>query len=658
MGPKSAIAIVQANLSEIYTALVDGGKILPLRAVKEQAIYHSRSWIALLDRFINGEQKPEKSLAAVSYSMNTLFNRAVVDEGYAAYQQRALNWIKLLSKSHAPGNDVQQLATDQKRKFHDYTRLAFGVTQANPNLPESVEAFCQNFSQKMGEEVISDKRVGELRECVTRCSQAVRPFWELFIKPGNKLIDPIRELAEKQGALLNTSLHRTFNKAQNLIDLEGILELDIPFVALAKISHTDLSLAEKLQIRQWIDRLNEKKSEIDFNTFAEVLAEIVHLINIEGHYPTTIEKFIQALDKMGCAIIQREDAQHMQWRESLKTGSTIDHQGKILTLGQEIGDKLVDNQFRIFALCGEEHKGHIIKIARNRFQLVLEAAKMQDEQSHWGIQPARMVEDINEASVAKRVPVPGLDPQGRFVIMEKLGPSLADTIWTSHSHQITESDFKKALALSNHLYCMQQWEAIPDHLNPQHLMFDSGEVFKSSRPLKKSPFNYNVLEQFVYHLRNPSVVHFIMQVSQLVKHKVALFYREAVEFTLKTGQTHLLGLEQPKKFRSTQNEERVTDLCKQAKELRVECFKVIQAHFRRNGNNKYESEEKLQAEVDAKLVELYKASSTPGILSPSIKDGVLQFFINPPPVQVIPADLTPYYEAAFQRMKQYNDASK
>lgn len=643
--------ILQANLSEIYTALLEKGNILSLRTVKEQAVYHSRSWVALLDCFINGEQKPEKSLSTVSYSINTLFTRCVVDEGYSAYQQRILNWIKLLHKSHAIRNNSQQFVEDQKNKFYDYTRKAFGIkTQENPILPTYIENFCQAFTKKMGEAVLTDKSVGDLRDRLTRCNQAVRPFWELFIKPANKLIDPIRGLVEKGEAILNDSLHTTFKKAQNLVDIEGLLELDIPFVALAKLGHPDLSLAEKRQVEEWIDRINEKKNEIDFTIFSDILTEIVTLINIEGYYSITMEKLIQSLDKMGCEIIQKEDVQHIRWRESLKTGSTINYQEKTITLGPEIGDKLVDNQFRIFTLVGNEHARHVIKIARNRFQLILESAKMQDEQTHWGIQPARKIPDINH----------GMDPQGHFVIMEKLSIPLSDHTWNSSSSQLTEADFKKILPLCNHLYCMQQWRAIPDPLDPQHLMFDSNGILKSTRPLKKSPFNYNTLEQFVYFIGkgNKAIVNFIMHVSQLIKHQVALFYREAVEFTLKTGQTNLLGLEQPKKFRSPQNENHLIKLCKQAQELRHECFKISQAHFRRNGNPKYHSEEQLQVAVHDKLLGLYKTSSTPGILSPLLKEETLQHFIRPyTQAQIDLPNFTPYYEATFERMKKYNEAS-
>lgn len=652
---------IQGNLSEIYMALHDAKpNHLPLYAPSEHTVCHSRSWRALWNRYWYGEQPAAESLKVVSHTINDLFNKCVVSESYRAYHQRVLNWVKLIDNAHTPETNSQVVKEGQKERYRHFTLASFGETTSN----EHIDKYLTDYDQEMQNPTLDNSRIDRIRGQINACSQATREFWKFFTDPSfESLISPIKNLVPQNSfsAINNQSLFKAFKRAQALVDLEGILEDDIPFVAIAKLSKPEqLSISEKLQVQKWVNRLNEKKHEIDFKTFTESLQEIVSIINIEGHYPTTVENLILQLDGLNCEIIQKEDPDHMKWREALIKGSKIEYKGQTLTLGDELGgDKIEDNQYRIFSLEGPEHANQVIKIAHNRFQLKIEAAKIKDEKWHWGIQPAEVVEDINAFSDEDVPSVPGLDPDGRFAIVEKLDITLADLKWSSTSTQLTSDDLRKALVISNHMYCMQQWQATPDQLNPKHLMIDSQGVLKSTRLLKKNSFNYNALEQFCYLVGkgNTYIIDFLMNVSELIKHKVAKFYRDAVEYTLATGETNLIGSAQPKKFRSAQNEERVEELCKEAKELRLECFKTIKAHLRRKNIN-HGNDEQLKTAIHAKLVELYKASSTPGIICPTIKENVIQHFINPErPLQALINPPIDYYEAFHQRLKQYNEAA-
>ena len=202
-------------------------------------------------------------------------------------------------------------------------------------------------------------------------------------------------------------------------------------------------------------------------------------------------------------------------------------------------EKEIDDEFKVFEL--KNHPDWVVKIANNRFRLLIEERKAQNEDEHWGFRLVETVDNIEED--AQKPPVRGLDKEGRCVVLEKLSNPLVDCEWKSTEARLDEEDEKIALVFANHLFCMYQWKANAEKLSLNHLLFDRSGVLKSVRLLKKGEPNYNEWEAHCLAASkdNPYVLAYLMQVSKLSEHKVGAYYRAAVLHALKNGETDLLS---------------------------------------------------------------------------------------------------------------------
>lgn len=645
----SALSDLKHNLPEIYASLSGLGvnAQLPLAVIAQNRVCHSHSWATLTDRLFGSAQSSEGAMEVVRHTINGIFNQAVVQEAYAAYQQRVLNWVKLIGKGTQPEQDppTAENITNRKERYRQYMLSAFGCSPGESS--SDADALIQHFDAEISQAPLTSSRSVEIRQQVTACSEATRPFWQLFMRRElSGLAAPLQPLLNQGTAITNKTLYASFKRAQALIDLEGILGFDIPVEILAKLNEATLSIGENQQLEKFVTQLNLKKSEIGFKNFQHAMQEIVAIINIDGQHPTTLEKMIQKLEELHCELVHEEDPEHMEWREKLIPGSTVECNGEILRLGEELGDKIVNNEHRVFALVGERHQGHVVKIARNCFQLRIEALKWADENHHWGVQPTQTI---------------AIDRDGRCVVMEKLANCLSDVKWESRAPRLHVNEERRVLTVANHIFCMHQWEGVPRHLDPQDLMFDSRGVLKTVRLLKKESFNYNILEYFCYLVAkgNAYILSFLMHVSRLNQHKVALFYKEAVEYTLRTGETNLLSLPQPTRYKNPLYDEHVERLCEQAKQLRIDCFVEAKALLRRQGNHHYAQDDQLKEAVYQRLLQFYKASGTPGTLADTLKDKVVQSFLqqNEEVLSVLQSESIDYYNTSFQTMMEYNRAA-
>lgn len=683
---------LQDNLSELQAALFSSEAsvdYLPIEIVSAGRICNGRSWKLWIDHLFGKKLPDQKHLEVVRSTLQDLFKSCVQDHAYRAYHRRVASWINQIKGTVSVDRDPAAILQGQKDRYRQYIIAAFGSTQAAQNLPE-ITKFTEDFSENILKTVLLPGQVDDVREVMAACSQATKPFWQLCLKPPTpSLIAPIKHLVPDSSALIYKNVfYQAFKRAQCLLDLEGILEEDIPITLLAKLnSPNGLSDSENKQLQQWIKKLNQYKAKINPSAFELALNEIVEIINIEGHYSTTVDDLILKLDEIGCQIIQQDDPAFVRWKDSLKTGDDIVCNGKRLKLGVELirneeadedaEEMNSDDSCRIFTLVGPEHTRRVVKIANNRFKLKVEATKAKQEKWHWGIRPTEIISNISSIN---EEPTYGLDKFGICVVLERLQGSLENIEWSSRNLQLAAEDKHKALVLANHLYCMQEWHAMPENLHPKNLMFDGQGVLKILRLSKKVAFNYNTLEHFCILISkdNPYILRFLMRISQLIHHCVAKFYREAVSYTLKTGKTDLIARQLPKKHLLPDYREQVEKLCKRAKHIREFCFKKIKSELRKQNVasqaqdsddeiDEEEEDKKLMNKIGERLAKIYEMSPTPGRLKlKEMRKGVIQSFLdrdkemhlnNAIRMQTDVA-IVDYYQSMFDSMMQYNRAAQ
>lgn len=445
--------------------------------------------------------------------------------------------------------------------------------------------------------------------------------------------------------------------------MEGIIQQPIPVALFAKLDDPDQLTVEEIRtLRLWLQTLNECHKSISLKLLSVVLNDVMTVIHLQGSSSLTLQDLLCWLDKQGCDPLHREDPAHLHWRDGLESGDAVMCNGKELVLGNLLSaQKSIDDEFKVFEI--DNYPDYVVKIANNRFRLLIEDMQGQNADAHWLIRPVEKVANL-EADDTKPS-VDGLDREGRCVVLEKLHSPVSDIEWTSDAAELTDEDEKCALVLANHFFCMQTWRANAENISHQHLMFDSNGVLKSTRLLKKGPPNYNEWEMHCAEAAkdNPHVLAFLMSVSKLSEHKVGLYYREAVEKTLKTGEKiDFLSLPLPMDHRLLEYDAHVKQLCSKALDLIESCLKHVKTVIARlHKDKKYskELEDDLRKKVADRLLHFYRASPAPGILAGDVLlEKVVESFSDPSWDDAVLdiVDHSAYYEEKHELMMRFNRA--
>lgn len=619
---------LRANLVEIYASLQAGElNLYPLSssAVCYQGswmgrviIWFNRVWKAIYSIFIKKE--PIQLEQVLEHIIHTVFQQAI----HEAYQRRTKLLVYQIKKLEEGQSLSQQERDSQSARYQALLAKEWGRP-----LP-LLQAYLEEFKRLLQTCTWEEEAVGCQRYGLTDFHKATRFFWKLFVKDKYQILrTPLEERIRLQpnGIIENATLYQSLKKEQTYLDLEGLIQQEIPLVALAKMRQPEsLTRQEKNQLKDWVRAINQHQEKITSHHFECVLQKVVSIFHIQGRTDYSYGQLLFFLSKEGCELLGKEDAKYMHWRERLRPGAQISCNGKVFTLGEQLSkQKDLDDEFKVFALEGEENAGYVAKFANNRFKLFIEAEKLNDENEHWGVHPVRIIDEIGQDQEGHAIK--GLDCSGQCVIQEKLVFPLSSHEWTSSSaaERLTEADERIALVLANHLYCQHQWTASSQILSPAHLLFDREGVLKSVRILKKGEDDYNSWEKFCFEVAkdNKAVLAYLMSVSKLNEHEVGRFYREVVSETLATGQTSLLGRRLPDGYRKTAYQAHVEQLCAEAKQVREACFKRLQAHYRRQSQYTLQHEEILKNLISRRLADYYKASPTPGILSSSLQEQVI-----------------------------------
>lgn len=653
---------LQANLSEIYAALHSkpDQDELPLEAASSTRVYYkgclTGQFFQISNQVWQWIQPHQTALSlenVLQLIITSLFDQAV-HCAYGARQRRIWNNMRQIDQIWKDTLQPKDFAEQRDRYASYLAEEHEGSVEADNPI------YLVEFEER-GRILLSAQEEKAIRHTIVNFHQATYVFWSLFIQDeeDNAFIrQPLMHLLKNVSTLTDRPLFKALEKEGSWVQMEGIMQQAIPVDLLAKLKgEYSLTVAENRHLKRWLHTLNQRQEFISPKLFSSILQEIMNVIQLQGSSTLTLPDLLSWLDQQGCPLLFREDSPHLYWREKLSPGDKIDCNGKELVLGKQLSPpKLINDRFKIFDL--ENYPDYVVKIANNRLLLLMEAQKASNEEEHWGV---RLVETIENLEEDEDSFTSGLDHQGRCIVLEKLSSPFSDIEWTSTEFKLTKEDERGALVLANHLYCMVQWKAAPQNLSLSHLMFDKEGDLKSTRPLKKGAANYNEWEAFCEKgaKGNPYVLNFLMYVSQLNEHPVAVFYREAVEHVLKTGKTNLIGRTLPLGHRQDFYNQHIKKLCAQALELRENCLKIVVAQLRIKGEYSLKREARLQQSAADKLLKFYLSSPTPGRFAPDLEQQVIGSMDRSSIVIPLhlPDDVEDYYQEKIELMIKYNEAA-
>jgi hypothetical protein len=605
------------NLSEIYLALTnrEDGKDLNLFAYDDCTLYFKGSCAARVwekwSKTYNWlcTSTPSASVQDVLNGVLDPYFWHSVRQVHHARQERIRHHIHQLDDAHS---QHPTLKSEQKSRYAAFFhKELLGSVERN-----IIDVYKSRFDW-LRKTVFTAEEVKVHRHKVINFYAATAVFWRVFIKdtPENqRLREPLKSVVKSDNYLFDRPMYKAIKKEVKWVQLEGITHQSIPVAEISKLhAPNTLTVDENRRLTLWAKALNDCRQEMSFKHITDVIEEVIKIIEMQGSSSVTLQDLIIWLDQQGCSFLHAEDPSHMDWREGLIEGSQIECNGKQFTLGKQLSsNKDIDDEFKIYEL--KSHPDFVVKIARNKFRLAIDAKQAANKKAHWGV---RLVETIKDLDGRGQAPlISGLDASGRCVILEKLNSPISDHVWKSNSVALTSDDEKIALILASHLYCMNQWKASAEGMTTSHLLFDAQGVLKSTHLLKKGPPNYNVWEEFCIQAakENVFVIAFLMNVSKLIEHPVGCYYRDAVVYVIEKGVTDLLSRPLPKGHNNPIYNKRVEDLCKRALELRKACLQLAIANERKKGSYTHRQEQELQGKVVERLVHFYKESSIPGAL--------------------------------------------
>lgn len=669
------LLVLQSNLYEIMMALKKAKQEfdstqktspLSLQATSTSSVYCEGNLVATVYsawdrswRLFVGGQEPPPIEEALNNILGTLFNHAV----HAAYEGRQKRIGDSMARLDCFWHQNMTAIELTARRQAQNTRYQEFLKQELKGSPEATDPiYIQNFILRKVSPLNQDE-IREIRHVIINFHKVARELWVIFIKPESETLRlPITNLlsdALEAGklTLYDRPLYKALKRELDWTAFEGLFK-EIPIVPLSKLHQPDsLLVSERKQLQRWIQAINQHAEPVPPKLLAKILDEVLQAIRLQGSSPVTLQDMIHWMDRNQCNAIRAKDPAQLDVWAGLEYGDKVYCNGMELALGIQLNPKAtVNDNYRVFEVQG--HPEWVVRVARNRFLLLLVDRQAQNEQDHWGV---RFVKTIpNLAANETDPPIPGLDTMGSCVVQERLHESFDDYQWTSHADQLNPEDEIRVMIFSNHIYCMVQWQSVSEL---SHLMRDANGVFKTTCPLKKMPFNYNLLEErCIKNAReNPHILRGMMHVSKLREHPIAKYYKGAVEHTIQTGQTDLLGRALPPGFRDDCYHIRVKELCKQAQELRTDCLEHIEAILRQRKEYSHKQEESLRKDIAAKLLQMYQQSSTPGSFPINVQDEIIAHFVDPLRDKVgqkkpaaAPFNAAAYYQGMHDQMMAYN----
>jgi hypothetical protein len=472
------------------------------------------------------------------------------------------------------------------------------------------------------------------RKELTEASEAFFPFWKLCsLSKYKDHLHLLHAYASELGTPLSMVQEKHFSplkQTQSLIDLESHTGMPVPILALAKLGHSlELSVKDKQAIQKWIEKLNQVKDHLSMKTFEGALKEVVHIINLDSRFSLSVHFLDYKLEQFECRceLFDQADIRQLRWRAELRHRSVINGKDKDFFIDKKLSpDKAIGDHYQVYSLIGEDR---VVKTGKNRFELNVEGWKTADENLHWGFKPVKTFE---------------VDPEGKWMIQERLDQSLKGISWKSQMAKLDPEDEKKALAVASHLFWMRYQDASPKGLSADHLMFDKEGEIKSIRILKKEKFNYKTIAQFIKEVANGNwyLEKYLWEVSGLTEHPIATFCYNIFEYTIRGGKEKIMFTSQAEGYKEDYIHEHVEELCEKVRQLREKVTTFLKER------NLYKDDK----QMGEWLLRLYKqTSATPWDLN---TEKILQLVLETAGSKK-QASVSEYdYKKAHQTLIEYN----
>ncbi len=633
------ISELGCSLSEIYVASQKNGTTPPIYATTKGYLYCSVGvWgkCVTIGDFIRAHSpwyvnNPPSTEQILHNTLTAVFESVVL----TVYGERQKRLQDALLQLNATTFDHTYSEDQQKKNLNDHIK---GETNG---LIEELQVRLQIRTPLS--EILSPDQRRTMRQIYYEFQAYILPFWEKFLDQSHHWQDHLIGKLQPGNAIMQGDFFNVVKSEIHYTLFECIVKVDVPLTALAKLNNPACLLpADKKALKKWTDAIAQCSNKLTPVLIANALQDVVMILNLHHKNPITLFDLLSWLYQLHCPILLKEDHEHMNWREGLKSGDAIMCNHHTYHLGNELlSDKIINNAYKVFKLQNFRTQA-VVKIASNRLALLMN----KKDDSGWGF---AMVETID------------CDLQGRCTIVEELEAPLSQHEWTSTQWRLNSTDQHIALVFANHIRHMVASNAMPADLSLNHLMW-KGDILKSTHAFSKVPFDYNTVEGYCIACAksNTYVLQFIMSVSGLEQHPVAIYYRKKVNYVLQTGKTNLLidplsPEEQPKQYES-----HVEELCQQVLACRDVCFKYRLAKLRadKKGPQVHEINE-IQTTVFDRLCYLHSQHPTPGVWSNDlfIKQ-VADSFENtmwPPPD---PLETQLYWQENFKLMRQYEETAK
>ena len=307
-----------------------------------------------------------------------------------------------------------------------------------------------------------------------------------------------------------------FQKLASLTAVEGVLQCPFPVSALEKLMHGQHTEA----VDAWLLKVKEKENELSASLFHEALkACVMHMLQKEVSADELVEKVATLeleLIKKKCSLLLSRDPFYGQWLQGIAPHVSIG--------GVELGRQVVLDCFKKAGFFVFEIQGNSKELAVfSRLECLL---------GMWKVRHVKFSSMIPSVKIIRH------DPEGRFLIIEKIEKSLDKIQWISRFGGLQDQDTAKADEISRLISFLSMQKNTPKSLSAKDIFVLSSP--QGEEALRLCTFmpqdvmthhSFDVLQKLVLDTAKNShiVFRYIMRTSNLLSHPVAKFYLEIVE---------------------------------------------------------------------------------------------------------------------------------
>jgi len=316
-----------------------------------------------------------------------------------------------------------------------------------------------------------------------------------------------------------------FEKEYAVACVESIVRKPMPHQAFLGLLQGEITGVEQERLQEWLLCVKDKDERLNPWLFHQALSGLIEVLLEKKVNPVEIPYKISSLEiallKKGCRVLEKEDSVYTEWLTTLSPGTVIDEkEGE----GVRLGENRAHPTFSSQGLVVFERQGHpdqMVIFGKSVALLGMWHASHKEKEA--------MVPSVKVLKV---------DPQSRYLVIEKLVLSLDSIQFRRKFGKVAEEDEEKCNEIARLIAWMSSQKVTPrEEFQPAFLFFTPDGRLRTLVPLKtEEPFDYNQLENFVRISANGNHLAFryIMRKSELFRHPVALFY-------LKIAQEQLLG---------------------------------------------------------------------------------------------------------------------